>query len=728
MRSPLRWLPVAALLAFATLLLPATQPSASAEEAPADYVVVQRSTGHLPLLDRPPTLEEQGFERVPVPPGRDAAEFAAELAEQPGVLGAEPDARVWAAALPNDTFYARDQAGYLGSIGVPGAWDLSVGRPEVVVAVLDSGADLAHPDLASRLWVNQQEVAGNGIDDDGNGCVDDRHGCRFTSITTTNSGLCGYGGADGQATGDVFDDNGGVGTVSHSHGTMVAGIIGAAGNNGEGVAGVGWNIRLMIVKVLDCGDPSGGQPGGQMSDVARGIEYARRMGADVINMSLSSSPGNSSADLAVLRSAIQSAQDAGIIMVAAAGNYGGRTNPSPGYPGAYNQYPSLVTVGASNWTAGQTWANYSSYGPSVDFAAPGNDITSTVRSDIGLSLPYGKAGQGTSYSTPLASGMFALMLSRNSRLPAADYIQFARDAATPAPPATHGGNWAGSGIINVRGAVARIPMLITGFAQHDWVDISEETLVQARVGAKQCGSTSTMAFGTAARFELRVESDEVTDGCGEPGKEVVLYLDGVPAEPSFSWDGPTSELAYTGQDVTTVSPDPGPLVVQQLGNGWNNVAHLEDPGQLPSALSYLPPGWESAYSWNPFERLYQRFFRSAPDYVNNFDTIDTFEAYWVYSTGGSNTASPNPDVEPGRVLSLAAGWNNFVYTGTSQSIPNALAEISGKYTAVYQYDNATATWLSYLPGQSRFLNTIGGLLHLRVYWIYMTEGADVVLD
>ncbi|MDZ7728680.1 MAG: S8 family peptidase [Dehalococcoidia bacterium] len=380
-----------------------------------------------------PSLEERGYESLPVPDGMTQQAFLEQLRADPEIASAEPDARVYAAQTPNDPYYinqpGQQQVGYLSSVGAPGAWDHAVGREDVVVAVLDSGMDLSHPDLESQLWTNEDEVAGNGTDDDGNGCIDDVNGCRFLKVDAGSQAACGYLPGDGTPTGDVWDDNGSPDTGNHSHGTMVSGIVGAAGNNNEGIAGVGWNVRLMPVKVLGCGGPTGRDPSGHLSDVAKGIDYARRMGADVINLSLATRPDSN--DNSALRDAIAAAEDEGVIIVAAAGNNGSSSDPSPGYPGRYTQYSNLVTVGASDWQSNHEWESFSAYGPSLDLAAPGSQLLTTIRSDIAPEVPYGIAQKGTSFATPFVSGMFALMISRNSAMDVSDYIDLAREAAEP---------------------------------------------------------------------------------------------------------------------------------------------------------------------------------------------------------------------------------------------------------------------------------------------------------
>ena len=699
------------------------------EDAP-EQVIIRRSPGPRVLAQRdsPPSLDELGYEAVPVPEGMTPQEFIAELQADEDIDFAEPDARVYAAATPNDPYYQSEQHPYLSSINVPEAWDLAVGREEIVVAVLDSGADLAHPDLAPRLWTNPSEIDGNNQDDSGSGCIDDVHGCRFVTVTPENQALCGYQQSDGVPNGNVWDDHGAPGTGEHSHGTMVSGIIGAAGNNGQGIAGVGWNIRLMIVKVLDCGSPTGGQPGGHMWDIAQGIDYARRMGADVINLSLASLPGNENANIQAVRDAIAAAEAQGVIIVAAAGNHGGQSDPSPGYPAAYTEYSNLIAVGGSNWEQGHTWIESSSWGPSLDFAAPGNDIVGTARSDIGLQVPYAKADEGTSLAAPLVSGMFALMKSANARLGHQAYINLARDAAMPAPEAPHGGNWAGSGIIDVGGAVKRVPMQITGWAMHNWVDVEPGTPVEARVGNARCGQVDTFAFGLGARFEINVDPAGVKAGCGAPGKTVTLYVDGVAARETFRWGGPTQHLVHAGQHISSVSPPPGPVIVQQLEAGWNNVAHFESNAFLPGALAYLPSSWEAAFFWDVVERDFLRVLHGAPSYTQEWQAIERWDTYWVHLASRGNAASVNPSPEPGRTIELTPGWNNFVFTGSSEEMSASLKAIEGKYDYVYRFDNASGEWQSYVPGRSRFFNSLGGLLNSRVYWIHMNETASFVME
>ena len=118
----------------------------------------------------------------------------------------------------------------------------------------------------------------------------------------------------------------------------------------------------------------------------------------------------------------------------------------------------------------------------------------------------------------------------------------------------------------------------------------------------------------------------------------------------------------------------------------------------------------------------------APPAINDISTLKTYDAFWI-NAPASNLASVNPNPPTGRVIQLNPGWNNFVYTGTSKAVADALSSIAGRYTEVAQYDNATGAWLLWNPPpQPRFLNGFGGLFKLKVYWIYMTQSASLTMN
>ena len=282
----------------------------------------------------------------------------------------------------NDPLYP--QQWHLGAAHVPEAWEWMTlnglpagGSPDIVVAVIDTGVDYTHPDLAANMWVNSQEIAGNGIDDDGNGFVDDIHGANVVS---------------NQHSGNPQDD--------HGHGTHVAGIIAAQANNGIGGVGVAYNAKIMAIKAA--------QYSGALatSDIAEAIYYAVAQGADVINMSFGGY-ARSQIEEDALAVAFGTS-----VLVAAAGNDGhpneGPCSPAkPMYPAAHNW---VLGVMASQ--AGGERAPFSNRdcvphtSREYELMAPGVDVWST--------LPANQfaAWDGTSMAAPIVAGIAALVRTK----------------------------------------------------------------------------------------------------------------------------------------------------------------------------------------------------------------------------------------------------------------------------------------------------------------------------
>lgn len=279
------------------------------------------------------------------------------LGADPNVEYAEPDYVARAARVPNDAEYSQQWA--LAKINAPAAWDVSTGSSAVVIAVIDSGLDLDHPEFAGRLWVNPSEQAGTGVDNDLNGYIDDINGWNVFANNTA-----------------LDDDNG--------HGTQVAGVIGAASDNSVGVAGMCWTCQLMIVKASQATGIA------NYSDIAAGVAYAASNGAHVINLSL-----GGYADSAMLRDAIREAATTAVI-VAGAGN---DDTSNPFYPAAY---PEVMAVAATDQNDHK--AVFSDYGAWVDVTAPGTSIRTT---QVG---GYATAN-GTSLSAPFVAGLAGLIRS-----------------------------------------------------------------------------------------------------------------------------------------------------------------------------------------------------------------------------------------------------------------------------------------------------------------------------
>jgi subtilisin family serine protease len=249
-------------------------------------------------------------------------------------------------------------------LDLPGAWALSQGAG-VVVAVIDSGTRLEHPDLAPNLWRNPAEVAGNRRDDDGNGYVDDVHGVDLTGGHDLHDGL--------------------------GHGTHVAGTIAAAAN-GSGVVGVAYRAKLMTIKVLD----SAGN--GDTGRVAEGIRYAAANGARIINLSVESTDNDPR-----VRAAVQAAAAADVLIVCSAGNGSTDLDRSRLYPVSIAS-PNLIGVAATDEANQYALTLFSNYGRlTVGVAAPGVDVLSTSRTG-----GY-ETKSGTSMASPHVAGVAALM-------------------------------------------------------------------------------------------------------------------------------------------------------------------------------------------------------------------------------------------------------------------------------------------------------------------------------
>jgi subtilisin family serine protease len=353
-------------------------------------------------------LQAQGFQRLRpagapdrpetwrIPRGLSVPAAIAQLRRDPAVRVAEPNLiRHLAEVIPDDPFFAtrswplRNPGGPIppdsptpvtgeadADIDATDAWEVTTGSRDAVVALIDTGMNLTHPDLAANLWTNVGEIPGNGIDDDHNGYVDDAHGWDFADHD-----------ADPSSTG--------------SHGTFVAGVVGMVGNNGIGATGVCWQVSLMPLRVF------GGSA--TLDDLIAATDYAADNGADVINASYGDG------GFSVLeRESILRAAAAGVIFVAASGNNGFDCDRFPFYP-ACHEAPNLISVGASD--PADHMPPFSNWGRNtIDLLAPGVPIFSTGPGPTpgGDQDGYSLWG-GTSFSAPHASGAAAL---RRSAFPA----------------------------------------------------------------------------------------------------------------------------------------------------------------------------------------------------------------------------------------------------------------------------------------------------------------------
>lgn len=336
----------------------------------------------------------------------------------PMLLNVEPDRISHTQAVPNDPQFVNQythqnvgqtiagQPGVIDAdIDTTDAWDKTIGSQDVLIAIIDTGVQIDHPDLIGNIWTNPGEIAGNGIDDDGNGFVDDIHGWDFGELDNNP------------------DDQEG-------HGTAVAGVVGAVGNNNLGVTGVAWNVGLVPLKIAD-------RYGSLvLSAIIGAHDYStmlRERGENLVASNnsyigfdstfYSDAPQGYKAE----KDAIQRFIDSGGVFVAAAGN-SAYDNDDPnvtGYPTSY-KLPGLVSVAATDNTDSLT--SFSSYGAeSVDLGAPGlNNYTTAIGSGYQFI-------SGTSFSSPTVAGAVALLKSYKPNASPEEIRQALIDSVDPLP-------------------------------------------------------------------------------------------------------------------------------------------------------------------------------------------------------------------------------------------------------------------------------------------------------
>ena len=427
-----------------------------------------------------------------LPPGLTVQQAVAALSGNLNVKYAEPNYIVRAHDWPNDLYFQSQwplhNTGYLG--GIPDAdidaleaWDVQTGSAAVVVGVIDSGIDYTHEDLAENIWVNFGEVI-DDVDNDGNGYVDDVQGWDFANDDN-----------------DPFDDYG--------HGTHVAGIIGAVGNNGIGVAGVNWTVRLMPLKFLDsAGD-------GWTDDAIEAVLYAAGFGVRVTNNSWGGGRKSRALEDAIAAS--------GALFVASAGNDGSSQKQ---FPAAYD-LDNIISVAATDRY--DELASFSNYSDSwVDLGAPGVDVLSTVPSAID---PFGyRAWDGTSMAAPHVAGVAALVMAQ---YPALDILTIKdRILVGVDPLPSLEGKTVTGGRLNALAAVPRPPGIIVTPV---WGLVTTE-------GGTTDAFSVVLYTEPAADVSIDLASSDLSEGTVSPASLIFTPAD---------WDLP-QQVIVTGVDDAVV--------------------------------------------------------------------------------------------------------------------------------------------------------------------------------
>lgn len=374
-------------------------------------------------------------ELVALPPSTDVQATIDALKADPSVEFAEPNWIYTTGAASNDPLFTNGSLwGMYGDASSPAnqygsqaaeAWAAgTTGNKAVYIGVIDEGIQVSHPDLDANIWVNPYDPV-DGRDNDGNGYVDDVNGWDFAN---NDQG--------------VYD--GGTRGRLDTHGTHVAGTIGAEGGNGTGVAGVNWNVTMISGKFL-------GRNGGTTATAIKAVDYftdlKTRRGLNIVATSNSWGGGGYSQ---ALYDAIERANQAGILFIAAAGNggsdgVGDNNDTTPHYPSSYNNSNIIAVAAITSSGARSSFSNYGA--TSVDIGAPGSGITST--------LPYNAYGSysGTSMATPHVSGAAALYASTHPTASAAQIKAALLNSA--APTASLGGITTTGGRLDVNAALSR---------------------------------------------------------------------------------------------------------------------------------------------------------------------------------------------------------------------------------------------------------------------------------
>ncbi len=343
--------------------------------------------------------------------------YLADLSSQRDVEYVEPDYAIYPIqeANPGDTQTTAQFSDQwsLADVQLKEAWNVTKGSKDIVIAILDSGIDYTHQDLRNNIWINPNEIANNGVDDDGNGFIDDVYGWNFANNNSDPRTR-----------------------TTSNHGSHVAGIIGGNRGDGQGIYGMAQNVKMMALKFI------GENGSGSTSAAIRGIDYAISKKVFAINNSWGSSGGSRA-----LQDAIGRAEKAGVLFVVAAGNgSGGRgysIDTTGWYPASYSN-PNILTVAAT--ASNDFLTTFSNFGlHKVDVAAPGLNILSTVTNQS-----YQKMS-GTSMAAPLVTGLAVLVKAANPSLNYQQVINIIRGTVDKLPSMS--GKIAAGGRVNALNAV-----------------------------------------------------------------------------------------------------------------------------------------------------------------------------------------------------------------------------------------------------------------------------------
>jgi subtilisin family serine protease len=580
----------------------------------------------------------------------------------------EPDYLVeLAETTPDDSEYALLWG--MNKIQMPKVWDMTTGVGEGVVAVFDTGTDVDHPDLLGNIWSNTLEIAGNGLDDDENGYIDDLHGWDFYS-----------------------NDNDP--TDGHSHGTHVAGTIGAVGNNSYGVSGVAWKSRIMTIRIFG----SNGEFG-TVSDVIAGVYYVITHRINDVPVRVTNHSWGGDGRNQLLRDALEIAGGLGVLHIAAAGNSGNLNNDiKPHYPSSFT-LSNLVSVANTTESDGLHYVSH--YGASsVDLGAPGSSILSTY-----LGGSYANK-TGTSMSCPHVAGVAALMLDYMPHLTWQQVRQALLDGVDPV--SSLAGKCVTEGRLNAFGTFEALAPHIAHTPLDNTTDVSSGHVVEAEIrpgtpfldtnrvvvlwnttGSTNGFSTNLMQHvsndvfratipphseGRTIHYMIRAESRTglfAASPAAAPAAlhsfdvtyPVPLWVFGYPAEHGRVDPGYGEQTAPWGSTVEATaslySPESGGS--RQHCTGWIGDGSVPTMG-VSNSISFVIRGW-SGIQW-----MWQEQFSLTQESVPS-EALSTV-SWWDAGTQGSTVVAP-PRVD---IAGTPHAFVNWIVDGVRHPDEGATAE------------------------------------------------------
>jgi hypothetical protein len=628
---------------------------------------------------------------------------------------------------PNDPEFSNQWN--LKTIQMPSAWDLSVGSDTVVIAVADTGVNYNLPDLRGNIWINQEEIPGNGIDDDRNGYIDDVYGWDFFN-----------------------NDN--VPLDDHGHGTVIASIMGSKGNNQEGIAGILWNVRIMPLK---CGNEKGKI---DISSFIEGVRYAKNNGAKIITCSFGNYEYVNSEKMA-----IENAPD--ILFVCAAGNDGKNVDITPVYPASY-PCPNIISVAATD--PSDNLCSFSNYGPSsVHVGAPGKDIPAQSFDSKFYFIT------GTSFAVPHVAGVAGLVLSLDPSKKPTEIRQLIVDNVDR--PATLAGYVISGGRINaykvLTATISSKKYLITATASPGG-SIHPSGLVEALFGSSQTftispdpgyrvddvvidgihyGALSIFTFNDiksdhtiTASFSPRpvsvftITASATAGGTIEPSGQVQVTAGSSQAfkiAPSPGYRigdvmvngksvGPVS--TYTFQNVQSnqsisarfeVSPGGGKILNVTLEKGWN---FISVPDRLVDGQDTAGSVFRDVATDGRLTFIYDAY-TARWQILPGESKIEPYRGIWIYSANSTLVHFPLQDNKNKNPISLYQGWNAI---GCPETTPiparNAFSSIVNNWSMAIGYDAKQQQYENVLiRGGSGSHSDENPLLPGKGYWVYITN-------